>query len=323
MWSPWTATWLGTDLETGSQALVRALRADSAQDAVLRRAMAREGRALAELVPGLRIAEGLLVAPLPGTALAADPRADTDRLARLIGTGLSALVDWERAGMLPVASLESWRETSDGLVLVVLEAAHRGDAGHLLASLATALAPPEDEHPVDALIHSLTQAPPRLPSDAARQLVRALATELASRRHTLFRGQRDRAHTDRATRLLAILDRLEQAVPPPQGRGAVGVDLEGQPTSIQWTDGSLTWGPKDDPVRVWSPEEGFDAVIARRLLRARAAAPPSERLQEEVGGSAAYTQAAGRWISSGLRLRTLRLLLHKAREKQAGAEPTT
>ena len=73
----------------------------------------------------------------------------------------------------------------------------------------------------------------------------------------------------------------------------------------------MRWGPTGSPEQVWSQAQGFNARLARRVLRARAAAPPNPRLDHEISGDARFTESACRWIAAGLRLRTIGLLLEK------------
>ncbi|HMV67636.1 MAG TPA: hypothetical protein PKA64_12360, partial [Myxococcota bacterium] len=99
-------------------------------------------------------------------------------------------------------------------------------------------------------------------------------------------------------------------VPPPRGRAAVGVSLDGRTLVVQNYDRVVLWGPVGDrPEVIWSADAGLDPQLARRLLRTRGSAPVSERLNREVEGNPVYVDRIARWAAGQLELRTLRLLL--------------
>lgn len=302
-WTSWTTTWVGTGPD-GAEALLRVTRVRD-DDPVSRRALDRDARALAGLVPGLRWGPGWLAAPLPGSPLAGSVGASAPPLARRLATAVGALARWEARGLWPVAEPEQWRDVDGRLVVVALDAQAPGDAGPALAWLAGTLRPPEPDadHPLDEAALALALAPPRRASEAAEVVARALATDLAATRHTLSRRWRDTGRRDRAARLLELIERLDAATPPPEGRGAVGVDLDGRDTALESRPQGLWWGPQGAMVPLWTRADGFDAPEARRMLRARASA--SARRADP------YTVAAGRWVATALQARTLRLLLTK------------
>ena len=317
-WSAADATWMGTDVQSGGEGVVRTLRPD-ATDPVRVRALARDARALVDLVPGLRSGEGWIAAPAPGTALTDRPTRDPAVLARLVSTAFSALCAFEQTGQWPVLADEQWRATDAGLVLVPLETRHAGDVGGTLARFAQRLGPTEPTHPLEEALAGIAMAPPRTAAVASEIIEHALATDLAARRHALFHRRRETAHGDRVARLFEAVQGLQQSLPHPLGRGAVGIDLEGRTTAIEGRREGIWWGPLGSMVPVWTPSDGFDAPEARRLLRARAAAPPSPRLQDEVEGDADFTDAVGRWVAAGLKARTIRMLL----ERELPTEPRT
>src|SRR5699024_1884534 len=102
------------------------------------------------------------------------------------------------------------------------------------------------------------------------------------------------ASARRHQRLHALLKRLVRALPPPVGQGAVGVDLQGQVTLVRSDGHQVEWGPPDDLQLVWSATQGFDAPLARRLLRTRASGIPTPRMHTQVGGTAIHTETLGR-----------------------------
>lgn len=321
-WDDWTITFDGVDTATGRAARVRTLRPAAARDPVLRRALLREGRALRDAIgPALTAAEGAwpaLLLPLAGAPLSpsADPD-DHDRpdvLARLLGTALRELARWEDAGLgLPELDGREVLDTADGIRVACLTAAADRRPGEPIARLAELLdrwwsgGPPT---PVDNVLAGLIELPPRTVADAAQAWREALAQHLAGLRHELARRADHVRRDDRRGRLQRAVAALSGAVRPADGRGAVGVDLDGRTTLLVAAAGALSWGPVGgEAVTIWSAASGVEARDARRLLRARAAAPPNPRLQAEVGGDEAWVDATCRFVAGALQLRTVRLLL--------------
>ncbi len=312
-WDRWTTTWEGSDVVTGAPALVRVVRPGPGADAVVRRALARQGRVLRGVVPGLveHPTEGALTAPLPGPAFlpAAPPELELRRCARALGRCFADLVAREAAGLpLPALGPADLRDGPTGPTIVSLSVGE-ADQTDNIAWLAQWLPVPPDGELARAL-GGLAHMPPRSGAGAATELVRAFASLLAGQRHELASRWRVGQALRRRQRLQRAIARLRAAVPPPVGRAAIGVDLEGRVTLLTGVEGHLSWGPADgERVAVYHPDVGLDAPLARRLLRARASAPDNPRLQAESGGSSQFADHACRWINGALRLRTLRLLL--------------
>jgi len=151
-----------------------------------------------------------------------------------------------------------------------------------------------------------------LPAGSAAELVdllrAALAEDLARARHELVRTAHDRRWKTRRMRLHALVHRLARYAPP-AGRGAVGVDLEGRAIVLQGDGRTLRWGPIDGPKVEVLSRAGLHPTAARRLLRTRAAAAPSARLQGLVHGDEQFSERACRWIAAALTLRTVQMLL--------------
>jgi len=165
------------------------------------------------------------------------------------------------------------------------------------------------ESPIDTLLAGLVAFPPRTTGEAEEQIRATLAEDLTDRRHRLA-ARADRVQLEeRIARLLSLLERLEGAVPPPEGHGAIGVDLEGRTTVVTSRDGRIRWGSASDPTVVRDRDGTLQVREARRLLRVRAASPPNPRLQAEVGGDPASIDAVCQWLSAAIRLRTERKLL--------------
>lgn len=317
-WDDWTATWDGTHLASGRPARVRALRAWASRDPVLRRALAREARAL-QPVQQVTEHDDAIVAMLPGAPLSqsADPD-DLDRpevLARMFATAVADLARWERHRLgLPELSGREVLDTPDGVRVVCLTPVAPGPAQ--VGRIATVLAHWWGDGPetaVDALLAGMQAFPPRDAHEAADQVRNALRAHLVGEHHALRRRSRQVSVNRRAARLHALLDRLEAAVPPPEGRGAVGVDLDGKTTLVESRDGRIRWGPVDGPALIRERDGDLSAREARRLLRARAASPPNARLHAEVGGTAEHTDRICQWVSAAMHLRTIRMLLDASR----------
>lgn len=319
-----SATFAGIRDE-GRQVHVRVLRAPFQTDPVLRRALLRDGRALRD-IPGstVEIHEGTpaLVASVPEFSAIGDSAAGDDArpeaLVRLLGTGLSALAACEAAGVsLPALSSSEWTIGEGGLRIRCLtpgEARPREQIARLSAHLSAWWAGPPT--PVDDLLVGLREHPPEAAEDALDLLRDAMVEHLSGRRHDLWqRGARSR-HQERRLRLTDAVLRLADAVAPPQGRGVVGVDLEGRPTLLVGREGRLAWGIAGEEAEDVLGPEGLSPRGSRRLLRARAAAPDNPRLQAEAGGSGAFVDAACRWVAASLQLRTIRLIL-ESREPPA------
>jgi len=324
-WDEWTATWDGPAVATGAPARVRALRAGASRDPVLRRALIRAGtvvqEALGDLVvaadespwPALRVA-------LPGAPLS--PRADADDrqrpevLARLIGTAVADFARWEATRIgLPALSPREVLDTGHGLRIVCLTPDAEGEAGPSIAGLARTLQRwwgEGDEGAVEALLDGLATFPPRLAAEAGRQVRDALAQDLAAARHRLRARSLIVSRQDREARLYDAVARLGEAVPPPEGRGPVGVDLEGRITVVESRAGRVRWGPDGEAVLVREFDGNIEVREARRLLRAHAAAPPNPRFAAEVGGTPEDALRICRWVASALQLRTIALLLAAA-----------
>lgn len=321
-WDAWTATWDGPAVATGAPARVRALRSAASRDPVLRRALIREGRvvqdALGDLVvaveespwPALRVI-------LPGSPLSprvdADDRRRPEVLGRLIGTAVADLarIESRRIGLPPLSPREVL-DTGDALRVVCLTPQAPGEAGPSLSGIARTLQRwwgEGDDGAVEALLDGLATFPPRHATEAGRQVREALAQDLAATRHRL----RGRAHAvsrqERHARLFDAVSRLGLAVPPPEGRGPVGVDLDGRVTVVDSRAGRVRWGPPGEVVLVREFDGEIEVREARRLLRAHAAAPPNPRFAGEVGGSPEDVVRICRWVASALQLRTIERLL--------------
>lgn len=294
-WDAWSVTFTGHDTHDGRPVMVRVLH--GRPDPRRLRWLARQGRGL----PGVQTLPEALVADLPGQPLAELAAADPE-LGRRLVSGLVAL----RGRGVPPLTADELRVVDGATRVVCLT---RGpDASGGIAALASTLLPAA-EGPLADVLRGLAEMPPRTVDDAEDPVVRALARELAGvRHHLLARWSATLQHT-RVERLMQLLDRLDASLTPPRGRAAAGVDFDGRVQIVTCDEDTVAFGPVDALEPVWSNDDGFDAVRARRLLRAQAAAPPNPRLSREVGGNDAFGDAIGRWVAAGLRLRTLRLLL--------------
>ena len=299
-WDSCSVTFTGHDVHTGAPVMVRTLHPFDDPRRV--RWLARQGRD----VPGARVpAPGTLVVDLPGRPLGARRPADPE-LAKLLASGLLAI--GQRS--LPELGPEELREVDGRAVVVCLS---RGpDSAGAVRALAHTLTP-DGDGPMADLVRGLAELPPGDAESAGQLLTAAMARELAAMRHHLrARWSATLQHT-RLERLVDTLERLQGALPPPRGRAAAGVDLDGEVLAVASDEDEVSFGLPHAMQPVWTRDDGFDARHARRLLRAQAAAPPNPRLSRDLGGDAAFGDAIGRWVAAGMRLRTLRMLLKQAR----------
>ncbi|MCO4745764.1 MAG: hypothetical protein KC912_13305 [Proteobacteria bacterium] len=318
-WDGWSAEWDGTHVQTGKPWRVRAVTSAAAKDPTLGRQLLRESRALARM-QGLQPSASdqpwaCVAVPLPGPSLAHASEPDGHepalRLLNMLGAALTDLVRWESSIGIPGVGPSDLRLDGERLAVVCLTPpAGRIPPNVVLEDLATVLRNwwDRDEGPGLELVSGMAAFPPASASEALQSWRREAAMLLAGERHALQKRRQQVFTDNRASRLASLLTRLRQAVPPPQGRGAVGVDLDGQTTVVEGRpDGTLWWGTTTAMEPVFA--EDLDAKLGRRLLRARAAAPPNPRLDAAVGGDPAYADVAGRWVATALQLRTLCLLL--------------
>lgn len=313
-WDGWTSTWSGTDT-LGRAAMVRVLR-PAHRDAWSRRALARDARALEGLVD-VRLDDVALVAALPGPPwrVAASRLGRADGLAGFVGRTLVGLDRWSRRGLgLTPLAPEELCDAGDRAVAIRLTPSPAADEGPLLATLAEDFLDwhGDEEDAQGALLAAWCAVPPRTAAEAGEAWTRTLAESLADHRHAVVRRRRSAqagAHRERLVRLLADLD---AATPPPVGRGALGVDLDGRVLVVASDGEEVTAGAEDAPEVVWDPDADLDVPAARRLVRLRAAAPPSARLNAEIGGDPVYVEHLVRWLSARLELRTLRMLLERS-----------
>lgn len=288
-----SATWSARDPE-GARFLVRVPRPHLS--AVERRLLERDARSLEGLVEGLQVREGSLVAPLVGQAVVGPVPESTT--IRFVTTTLTALERWRVRGFGPLTPGEEELREVEGRARIVCLTPGPLKLDSWLRHLAFTLRPRGLMAPV---LRGLVELPPSSPAEAGERLIRAFRDDLATRSLELHRAQLLAGHSRRRARLTHAITRLQRAVPPPTGESPVGYDLEARPTFVRCDGETIVWGPVDQLATVWDGV-GFDAPGARRLLRALATSPSA---------GAGYPDHVGRWVSSGLRLRTLRLLLEK------------
>lgn len=290
-----SATWSARDAE-GAAFLVRVPRPTTSP--VERRLIERDARALQGLVEDIRVVDGSVLAPLVGAAVVGPLPAS--EAVRLVGTTLVALERWRTRGFGPLTPAEGeLRHVGGKARLVCLTPGPlmlEGWLRHLTFTLRMG-------GPLGPVLRGLVELPPTTPAEAGDRLRRAFVQDLSARALQLRQAQLLAGHSRRRQRLVHVLTRMQRVLPPPAGESAIGFDLEARPTSVS-SDGSVvTWGAESEPQRLYA-DGAFDAPAARRLLRALATSPK---------GSSGYPEQIGRWVSAGLRLRTLRLLLEKSR----------
>lgn len=304
-----STTWLGVRVLDGRSAMVRVLRPAYARDPVWVRHLGRALRALTALGAAPSLDDGALVVPLLGIPLGSRIHGAISPVAT-VARAVAALARAERAGVsLPALAAEEVRLLGEQVSIVCLTVDGPAAFADNLATLSEGLAPTESED-ADAVLAGFQAFPPRDAQDAAESLSQLFAVSLAAKWHTLRSRRARTAHLDRCARLLEGISALEGALPPPRGRGAVGVDLDGRVTAVVGDGVTVAWGAVGAAqAEVWSVSEGVTPREARRLLRARAAAPDNPRLHRQVEGDPQYVDAIGRWLASALALRTMRLLV--------------
>ena len=235
------------------------------------------------------------------------------QLARLITTGLGDLERWDERGLCPpLLDPEELRDTGNGLAIRCLSPApDSNDFGVIIGLIANRLRPwtLNIEGPIPDLINGLAAFPPYRPFEARHLVVSALGETLHAAFHRAHRRQDALLTRQRHERLYGLVARLSDAMPPPSGRAAVGVDLNGQVTRVEGNHGRLAWGAAEKLQVVYSPGIGMVPKEARKLLRAHAASPKNPRLQREIGGDAAFAPRACRWVQAAMDLRITRLFL--------------
>lgn len=292
-----SATWTARDAER--RYLIRAPRPDAS--ALQRRLLERDARALKGLVEG-RIEEGAFVAPAPGAPLDGSSAGP----ATVLAGGLGAIRGWLKRGFAPPPPHPEEIRIVDGRVqLLALTPGTRSLQGWLsgvVPLLRTRGALP-------TLLDGLLALPPTSLADAEDRLRKALHQDLAERAVSLRTRGQAAEQGDRRGRFVALVERLQAAVPAPTGRGAVGYDLDARPTQVISDATGVRFGPVGEEEPFYT--DVFEAPAARRFLRACAGAPISAALHDELATDPAFTDALGRWVAAGLKLRTVRLLLEK------------
>jgi hypothetical protein len=315
-WDDWTTTWIGVDVHTGGRAMVRAPRPHISP--VLRRALLREGHALRAILPGLWVHEPecCLTLPLPHPVYRSRPHggsAHPDALVPLVVRSLHVLGDWESAGLAPSdpSPLELC-DAGDHLYIATLTLADSTDLSAAVTLVAEALEvwwDAQQEHPLANLVRGLLTLASTSATEAASLATGALASHLADLRWELERRQLQLRRASRAVRLRHAVESLVAAMPAPVGVGAVGVDMEGSPLVVTSDGSDIVFGTSDDQQPLLLEDGRLNVSVARHLVRSRASAPISPRLNHEVGGKASDAERLSRWTTARLDLRTLRLLL--------------
>lgn len=298
-WDVATSTWLGRDVASGRPARVRAL--DAAASEPWRRALDRDGRALDGLIPGLRREAGALAVVLDASGEEPAPLAG-------IAQALNDIQRWAALGLGAPPHHPAPFDIIDGRLCIVTLTPAAHDPRLLIGAAADWLG--ARRPPGDHLAATIAAWSPGDPSETGRALARYLAADLAARWTRLRVAYESAAHASRAERLRDAVLRLTCALGPPEGRAAVSIDLDGNITIATAADGVLSWGPHDAQAVVAGPDV-FDKVAARRLLRARAASPPSPRLQREVSGDDDALDHITRWLAAAARLYTVRRLIRQ------------
>ena len=317
-WDSRSAEFDGVHIQSGTPWRVRVLAPPLVREPNLGRWLIRESRAMARLAGLEPIFEDgwpAVAVPLSGPALcdASEPDGTESavRMFCMLGGALGDMAMLQAACGLPELGSLDFRLDGDGLKVVCLTPPRQAvDASAIIRALARLLSRwwGRDEGAGLELLAGFEAFPPASVDEARQAWGQEAAKALAGEWHRLRKHRKRVSRDTRASRTLAAIRRMDAAVPPPVGRGAVGVDLEGRVTVVEGRpDGSLWWGPAAAMEQVAGDQ--LQARLGRRLLRARAAAPGNPRLDADVGGEAGYADEACRWLDLALQLRTLRMLL--------------
>ncbi|MCB9686553.1 MAG: hypothetical protein H6738_08370 [Alphaproteobacteria bacterium] len=294
-----SSTWTGTRAADGATVLVRAPR-DGLSPAA-RRVLDREltrvaGVAGATLVDGAAV---LVATGWPASAVRGEA------VARVVGDTLVGLDRFRAAlGSLPAIAEDELRWVDGRIRLCALSMSHEDPGPRIVLRLID----PDDTDELSVALRGTAEAG-GTSADLAGVLRDHLVQRLVARRHDL--AERWRAGRRRWTegRLLHAVRRLQAAMPPPTGRGALGVDLEGRILVLGSDPVAVHVGADDEREVVWDVGGGLRPAGARRVLRLRASAMPNPTLDARVGGTPGHVDAVCRWLGASIDLRTLTLLL--------------
>lgn len=323
-WTDWSVSFDGSDIHTGEEVRIRTLRAHVRTQAFFRRQLLREMEAMRHngLTQDVYFSDGewpAVVDLLNGPPLEDSPAPSTQRersiwSVRLLGTALKALVDWEHSPLhLPALAHRELRLTASGLTVQCLTPVVQFHPN--LASISTAIF---DMYGDDVSVHieplllGILDFPDSSAIDISDRLVDGLSDALAELRHDLVQKKQFNSRDARLERLRHWVRRLVNSQRPPIGRGALGVNLDGQTTIVSHQNGTLSWGAAQDrPATIWSQQSGLAVREARRVLRSFAVAPYNARLNRQIGGDPDYVDHVCRWLNGALELRTIALILEK------------
>lgn len=343
---PLATTWEGWEIEGGGRTMLRCLHPRWLDDPVMRRRLAAPlptGLPDALAVPTRAHLDGdwphlWLAAPgLPIVdRLPVEDPPDRIELARLLGTGLTALDALHRAGRNHGGPMATHLFSGpDGVQLAWLDRFGAADDGpaHDLRRLGRLIAAldPHGADPVAGLAWSWTEDPPPSAADGLVLLRRTLAGDLLAARHQLALAGRRVGRQDRAGRLSQLARRLQTSVAPPAlpaGRACLKATITGSLFLVE-SDGRVVRGGAvpalaGDPAvadlpALFHPRFGLDAQVARTLLRAWASRARGDevqraRVQDQLGSRDAHAQALVRWLRAMAALRRSRMMLeHQAR----------
>ena len=323
-WTDWSVSFDGSDIHTGEDVRIRTVRSHVRTQAFFRRQLLREMEALrrAELTQDVYFSDGewpAMVDVLLGPPLEDSPTPDTQKersvwSIRLLSTALHALTRWEASPMhLPQLTQRELRLTPSGLTVQTLTIAEQFSPNLSTISAAILRMYGDDVSPhIEPLLVGILDFPDSTATDISERLIDSLSEALAELRHDLVQQKQFNSRDARLERLRHWVNRLVNSQRPPIGRGALGVNLDGQTTVVSHQNGILEWGAvQSRPSTIWSQDSGLAVREARRVLRSFAVAPYNARLNRQIGGDPEYVDHVCRWLNGALELRTLALILEK------------
>ena len=174
--------------------------------------------------------------------------------------------------------------------------------------------------PVAMLAEEWMESPPPTAADGIRLLNRCLGGVLLAERHRLSIAARSAHRLDRKTRLARAVRKMNQIVPPPEGKVCIKAGSDGSLVIVESEDGVIRGGAVADaessrflPI-IYSDGQGLDAQSARFLLRSWALRKQGDEtlraeIQTSLNASDIQAERLVRWMSAMARLRASRLIL--------------
>jgi hypothetical protein len=329
-----STTWTGWSPATGQRILLRCLHSRWQRDPVMLRQLHRDLHipTTPSLYPGEHCSSGdwphnrlVLGGPRLCEILPLDDADGGDPLllAQVLGGGLCGLAGIHRAGLAHGPNLLQHLFFHNGSVGLAWLGRFGPPANPWadIAALAEAsvVLCAQGSLPIRQLALSWQSEPPASAQDAGQLLTRAMASTLLDARHRLWIAHRHQNRRARIGRLASAVRRLQQALPPPQGRVCLRAQGDGQLVIVDGDGLSLRGQATADPLTkelrpVYTADEGLCPGASRFLLRAWASRHRGDedrrvKIQSSLGARDETATTMMRWLAGMARLRAAGLLL--------------